>query len=143
MKVCLAILLVLFAYTATAASERSPDRFFVVAGFVPIDDGSLHVVLLMNDPVGLGQYPKYCGQDWSVGFVQSQYKNPLHHNVIETNPSGCWTALGQNPDKVTIIFRYFDITSSSIREFKIEAKRMHKMLYEWRTERIFPLSEER
>ena len=126
-----------------AQSSTQPQRFPVTAGFVPIDDGSFHVVILTTDSVGASPVAKYCGANWRYGLIQSQDRSPMRNNAIITNPTGCWVASGANPETSSITFRYFDMSLGAVREFLIDPKRMTKFTYEWRTERLFPPTSER
>jgi hypothetical protein len=115
---------------------QEPDRFSVAAGFVPTDDGSYHVVILMSDAITLS----YCGAGWSAGVVQTEFKDASKVGGVTTNPSGCWAASSSDPSKTTITFRYFEISDGKVKQFKIDPSQMHRMIYEWRTERLFPIA---
>ncbi|MGU2444442.1 hypothetical protein ACTXHA_28915 [Burkholderia cenocepacia] len=118
-----------FAFaTSTAIAQESPDRFPVKAGFLPISDGSYHVVLLTND----SSIEKYCQPNWHVGLIQTQFKTPKGPVVGNV---GCW---GHTASSQSISFRYFDIAQGGVREFQLDASKMMPMVYEWRTERLFP-----
>jgi hypothetical protein len=140
MKALVAVAVILFTSIVGNAAEQ-PDRFPVAARFVPIDDSSYRVVILTQDsssPAPKGYLPKYCGEGWNVGFIQAEFKDNSKAGALVTNPSGCWAASGSNPHKDTITFRYLSISTGTVREFTIEPSRMRRMLYEWRTERLFP-----
>lgn len=123
---------------ANAQTVSSPARFTVASGFIPIDDGSFHVVVLTNDSVGEMPAPNFCGSNWSFGLIQSQYRSVNHNNALITNPTGCWAASGSDPKISHISFRYMDLQSGVVREFKIDPKRLRRFIYEWRTEKLFP-----
>ena len=95
------LFMISLATFAAANAKDQPARFPVGAGLVPIDDGSFHVVVLMPDTVGSPPIPVYCGANWSLGLIQTQFKSPAQNNAIVTNPTGCWlsSALTQNRAK--------------------------------------------
>ncbi|MDN8047596.1 hypothetical protein QZN20_09940 [Burkholderia multivorans] len=123
-----AVCFALFVAASSASADGSGDRFPVRAGFVPISDGSYHVVILTQDAADA----TYCAAGWHAGLIQTQVKSangPIVSNV------GCW---GSAQASQTDSFRYFDLTAGSVKEFPIDARKMLPMTYEWRTERLFP-----
>lgn len=124
----LCLMLTLYSALAYAQQPRIP----VVAGFLPIDDGSFHVVILLNDPANL----PFRGAHWNVGLIQTESKGANAGAV--TNPTGCWTSTGVTQGTDTIQFRYMSPTDGAVREFGIEPIQLHRMIYEWHTERLYP-----
>jgi hypothetical protein len=130
--------LTLLCVPITLVAPQEPERFSVRAGFVPIDDGSYHVVILTD--VKSNGFPTFCGPGWSGGMILTEAKDAFRPQSIVTNPAGCWSATNSDP-KGTLTFRYLDLSNgSSVKEFKIDASMTRRMIYEWRTERLFPAS---
>jgi hypothetical protein len=123
-----AVCFALFVAASSASADGSGDRFPVRAGFVPISDGSYHVVILTQDAADA----TYCAAGWHAGLIQTQAKSlkgPIVANV------GCW---GDAQSPQSISFRYFDLAAGGVKEFSIDGGKMMPMTYEWRTERLFP-----
>lgn len=114
--------------TNAASSDNQPDRFPVLAGQIIIDDGSLHTVVLLDNKA---DFLNYCA-GYRVAFIQSENE--------KTNPSGCWLPAGAPPLSRLINFRYTNIKTGKYHEFYIYPSQMERKIYEWRTERLFPIT---
>jgi hypothetical protein len=117
--------------TLTAGQEL--ERIPVRAGFLPIDDGSYHVVILTDEKNNL---VAFCPTGWSEGYIHAQIRNKNQPGAYSN--VGCWIASSTDPQKAVIKFRYMGIPDLSVREFNFSAAKVQRMVFEWRTERLFP-----
>jgi len=131
--------LVVLCVATSALAEGQASRFPVRAGVVTIDDGSNHFIILTDNKVG--SVPTYCESGSSFGLIQTEMKivNQGGGSSIKTNPSGCWLTVQPGSTKTQIRFRYFNLAEAKVKEFMIDPARMSRMIYEWRTEKLFPV----
>lgn len=129
--------ILLLSATSLAAAQpiaTQPAVISVQAGFVPIADGSYHVVILANDQAA----SDYCGAEWKAGLLQAEFEDPTPPKRGPlTNPSGCWTNTGSG----TVSFKYFDFMTGAVRQFTIPKASLRPMRYGWRTQRLYPIAE--
>lgn len=111
---------------------------FAIVGLAPIDDGTVHMLVLSLTSVGTPPIPTYCGSGWSLGFIKSAHKSRFHNNALIDMP-GCWASSGDNPESAQIKFRYYslDPAAPGVKEFSARAKRFERMMLSNNTGDVF------
>jgi hypothetical protein len=108
-------------------AQGGPDRIPVRVAFAPIDDGSYHVVLLVDD----GHPCDIKNVSSRVALVMNQFKNP---SGVFVSSMGCWDSSAI--DVITVTYEN-PSTVNPTHSFKLALNTTHKMVWEWKTDRLF------
>lgn len=114
---------------------KLPDTFPVYAAFAPIDDGTMHVIVLKpgkDSPAPGGSLPKFCKAGWQFGWVQNA--EGIKVGNAPSSALGCWTADEQDPKTSTVTFRFYGSKVKKVRQFTLPGTALQKMSFDWRTE---------
>ena len=126
----LSVFVLVVTSTSALQAQGGPERLPVRAAFAPIDDGSYHVVLLIDD----GHPCDIKKTSSRVALVMNQFKNP---NGVFVSSIGCWDSSAT--DVVTVTYEN-PSTANPTHSFNLALSSTRKMIWEWRTERLFPTS---
>ena len=115
--------------TTAPADTPTPERILARVAFAPVDDGSYHVVVLIEDnkPCNMGP-----GTERSqAALIKDQFKNP---NGVFVANMGCWEVSG---DMVTV--KYMDPSTATLwHQFNIKLSATQEMIWKWQTDSLFP-----
>jgi len=117
-------------------SLESPDRIPALVSFAPIDDGSYHVVLLIDDgqPCGAPHAEDgvvYEGNSSRLALIMHQGKVPSGGYGIAL---GCWSSAGVSKGTVS----YMDPATTTLwHHFHVDMAITRQMIWDWKTERLF------
>jgi len=128
-KWTLALALLSGVANATTARADTPELVPVRVAFAPIDDGSYHVVVLIEDHKSCNLGP---GTEHSqVVLIKDQFKNP---NGAFVASMGCWEVSG---DIVTV--KYMNPSTATLwHKFNIKFSATQEMIWKWQTDSLFP-----
>lgn len=109
-----------------------------VVGLAPINDGTVHMLVLSLSPVGSPPIPTFCGDGWLHGLIKSAYKSRGHNNAMIDFP-GCWSLTSENLEIAKIKFRYYSLDPAmpGVKEFTARAKRFERMILNKSTGEVF------
>jgi hypothetical protein len=120
-------------------SLESPDRIPALVSFAPIDDGSHHIVLLINDgrPCGVPHAEDgvvYEGNSSRLALIMHQSKVLSGGYGIE---SGCWSSAGSSKGTVS----YMNPASTTLwHHFHVDMATTKQMTWDWKAELLYPIS---
>ena len=115
--------------TTARADTPTPELVPVRVAFAPIDDGSYHVVMLINDnkPCNMGPGTEHS----QVVIIKDHFKNP---NGVFVASIGCWEVSG---DTVTV--KYMNASTNTLwHKFDIRFSATQQMIWKWQTDSLFP-----